>query len=165
MLGHSSATVRLDTYSHIFPSHADQLREGLDAAYREAKTRRDVAPVWPKAATASLSSATWKTERRADLRLRCCRAGGTRTPDHWFWRPALYQTELRSCGGTPGGTRTPDARLRTPPLYPPELQGPVGGDRGARTPNLGIANAALSQLSYIPVSYPNHGARGKRPFS
>jgi hypothetical protein len=22
------------------------------------------------------------------------RAGGTRTPDHWFWRPALYQTEL-----------------------------------------------------------------------
>ena len=27
-----------------------------------------------------------------------------------------------------------------------------GGDRGARTPNLGIANAALSQLSYIPTS-------------
>ena len=26
----------------------------------------------------------------------------------------------------------------------------VGGDRGTRTPNLGIANAALSQLSYIP---------------
>ncbi len=51
---------------------------------------------------------------------------------------------------TPGGTRTPDARLRTPPLYPTELQGQVGGDRGTRTPNLGIANAALSQLSYIP---------------
>ena len=32
-----------------------------------------------------------------------------------------------------------------------ELQGHVGGDRGARTPNLGIANAALSQLSYIPT--------------
>ena len=31
-----------------------------------------------------------------------------------------------------------------------ELQGHVGGDRGARTPNLGVANAALSQLSYIP---------------
>ena len=28
-----------------------------------------------------------------------------------------------------------------------------GGDRGARTPNLGIANAALSQLSYIPTDY------------
>lgn len=27
----------------------------------------------------------------------------------------------------------------------------VGGDEGARTPGLGIANAALSQLSYIPV--------------
>ena len=25
-----------------------------------------------------------------------------------------------------------------------------GGDGGARTPNLGIANAALSQLSYVP---------------
>ena len=26
-----------------------------------------------------------------------------------------------------------------------------GGDRGDRTPNLGIANAALSQLSYVPT--------------
>ncbi len=29
-------------------------------------------------------------------------------------------------------------------------KGWFGGDRGTRTPNLGIANAALSQLSYIP---------------
>ncbi len=29
--------------------------------------------------------------------------------------------------------------------------GVAGGDRGTRTPNLGIANAALSQLSYIPT--------------
>jgi hypothetical protein len=28
----------------------------------------------------------------------------------------------------------------------------TGGDRGTRTPNLCIANAALSQLSYIPVA-------------
>jgi hypothetical protein len=28
--------------------------------------------------------------------------------------------------------------------------GKAGGDEGARTPDLGIANAALSQLSYIP---------------
>ena len=63
-------------------------------------------------------------------------------------------------GGTPGGTRTPDARLRTPPLCPTELQGQKrsGGDSGARTRNLGIANAALSQLSYIPTS-----AIGPRP--
>jgi hypothetical protein len=26
----------------------------------------------------------------------------------------------------------------------------IGGDEGDRTPDLGIANAALSQLSYIP---------------
>jgi hypothetical protein len=26
-----------------------------------------------------------------------------------------------------------------------------GGDEGARTPDLGVANAALSQLSYIPT--------------
>ena len=32
--------------------------------------------------------------------------------------------------------------------------GVVGGDRGTRTPNLGIANAALSQLSYIPTRPP-----------
>ena len=29
----------------------------------------------------------------------------------------------------------------------------LGGDEGDRTPDLGIANAALSQLSYIPVFY------------
>jgi hypothetical protein len=27
----------------------------------------------------------------------------------------------------------------------------IGGDEGDRTPGLGVANAALSQLSYIPV--------------
>lgn len=26
----------------------------------------------------------------------------------------------------------------------------LGGDRGTRTPDLSVANAALSQLSYIP---------------
>jgi integrase len=30
MLGHASATVTLDTYSHVFPSLAEQLREGLE---------------------------------------------------------------------------------------------------------------------------------------
>jgi len=42
MLGHSSATVTLDTYSHVFPSLAEQLREDLDAAYRESG---DVSPI------------------------------------------------------------------------------------------------------------------------
>ena len=30
----------------------------------------------------------------------------------------------------------------------------LGGDEGDRTPGLGIANAALSQLSYIPIIIP-----------
>ena len=32
----------------------------------------------------------------------------------------------------------------------------VGGDEGDRTPDLSIANAALSQLSYIPDVYPKY---------
>jgi hypothetical protein len=48
MLGHSSAVVTLDTYSHVFPSLADQLREGLDDTYNRAKTRRRVAQMWPE---------------------------------------------------------------------------------------------------------------------
>ena len=32
-----------------------------------------------------------------------------------------------------------------------------GGDEGVRTPDLGIANAALSQLSYIPIETPLRG--------
>lgn len=36
MLGHTSATVTLDTYSHVFPSLAEQLKEGLEAVYQEA---------------------------------------------------------------------------------------------------------------------------------
>jgi hypothetical protein len=30
---------------------------------------------------------------------------------------------------------------------------PIGGDRGTRTPDLCDANAALSQLSYIPTDF------------
>jgi site-specific recombinase XerD len=44
MLGHASATVTLDTYSHVFPSLAEQLREGLEAVYEAAtewETRDD----------------------------------------------------------------------------------------------------------------------------
>ena len=40
MLGHASATVTLDTYSHVFPSLAEQLRDGLDAAYSAATQDR-----------------------------------------------------------------------------------------------------------------------------
>jgi hypothetical protein len=44
MLGHSSATVTLDTYSHVFPSMAEELSARLDAVYRES----DVDQMWTK---------------------------------------------------------------------------------------------------------------------
>jgi hypothetical protein len=34
----------------------------------------------------------------------------------------------------------------------------LGGDEGDRTPGLGVANAALSQLSYIPIYFDENGA-------
>jgi hypothetical protein len=37
MLGHASATVTLDTYSHVFPSLAEQLKERLEDAYKAAR--------------------------------------------------------------------------------------------------------------------------------
>ena len=48
-------------------------------------------------------------------------------PDRPFWRPLLYQAELRSYygNGAPGGTRTPDALLRTEALYPLSYRGLV----------------------------------------
>src|SRR5918999_4189497 len=36
----------------------------------------------------------------------CSRAGGTRTPDHRFWRPALYQLSYRPKGDTKSSTHT-----------------------------------------------------------
>ena len=80
------------------------------------------------------------------------RGGRTRTRDRRFWRPLLYQTELHPCttlSSTPGASRTHDTRFRKPLLYPLSYRG-TNGDRGIRTPDLCDANAALSQLSYIP---------------
>jgi hypothetical protein len=58
--------------------------------------------------------------------------------------------------GTPGAIRTHDKRFRKPLLYPLSYRGISGGDRGTRTPDLCIANAALSQLSYIPLTIGNY---------
>ncbi len=46
-LGHSSITVTLDQYGHLFPSINEALTEGLDATYREAASRspRGAAPM------------------------------------------------------------------------------------------------------------------------
>lgn len=37
-LGHSSATVTLNTYSHLFPDAVDRIVDGLESTYREAET-------------------------------------------------------------------------------------------------------------------------------
>jgi len=37
-LRHSSATVTLNTYSHLFPDAMESVVEGLEATYREAET-------------------------------------------------------------------------------------------------------------------------------
>jgi integrase len=37
-LGHSSATVTLNTYAHLFPDAMERVVEGLEATYREAET-------------------------------------------------------------------------------------------------------------------------------
>jgi hypothetical protein len=39
----------------------------------------------------------------------------------------------------------------------------LGGDEGDRTPGLGVANAALSQLSYIPIFYRSGVVRNSAP--
>src|SRR5512137_3118997 len=89
------------------------------------------------------------------------RGGRTRTRDRRFWRPLLYQTELHPCNAmssTPGASRTHDTRFRKPLLYPLSYRGP-NGDRGIRTPDLCDANAALSQLSYIPRTQTSPGSK------
>lgn len=46
MLGHSSAMVTLDTYSHVFPALSEQLRDSLDSAYRDAENDSSVGNLW-----------------------------------------------------------------------------------------------------------------------
>ena len=52
-------------------------------------------------------------------------------------------------GDTPAKDRGAQKAVLSAPVASSE---PFGGDRGDRTPNLGIANAALSQLSYVPTA-------------
>ena len=94
MLGHSSATVTLDTYGHILPALAEQLRQSLDEAFRDAHSATNVVEMWwedmPQGVGGTIKAPS-STLTRAFLR----RAGGTRTPDHRFWRPALCQLSYR----------------------------------------------------------------------
>ena len=46
-LGHSSITVTMDRYGHLFPDEKDRLARGLDDVLKAAKTSKDVAQMWP----------------------------------------------------------------------------------------------------------------------
>src|SRR5580765_6026055 len=55
MLGHSSATMTLDTYGHLFEDRLDEVGDAMDRARRAAQQRRTrlgalprVAPVLPR---------------------------------------------------------------------------------------------------------------------
>ena len=48
-LGHSSITVTMDRYGHLFPDEKERLAKGLDDTFREAKSKQDVAEKWPPA--------------------------------------------------------------------------------------------------------------------
>jgi hypothetical protein len=46
-LGHSSITVTMDRYGHLFPDEKDRLARGLDDVLKAAKSSKDVAQMWP----------------------------------------------------------------------------------------------------------------------
>jgi integrase len=48
MMGHASATVTLDTYTHLFESREQHLRDNLDQAWLEAQSSTDVAFLLPE---------------------------------------------------------------------------------------------------------------------
>ena len=65
MLGHSSATMTLDTYGHLFEDRLDEVGDALDRARRAAQRRRTrvgalprVAPVLPQPDSAGNEEAT-----------------------------------------------------------------------------------------------------------
>ena len=77
---------------------------------------------------------------QSQLRQVCCY--------HCKGLPRMKDSWRRAGGGVCGrswGSRLPCRPARR------GVSREVGGDRGTRTPNLGDANAALSQLSYIPA--------------
>ena len=51
-LGHSSITVTMDRYGHLFPDEKDRLARGLDDMLRDASAQQDVAEKWPAAGRA-----------------------------------------------------------------------------------------------------------------
>ena len=60
-LGHSSITVTMDTYGHLFPSADEALAEALDAAFRDAH------PASARPETPRMAQSAGETPERPDL--------------------------------------------------------------------------------------------------
>jgi integrase len=50
MLGHSSATMTLDTYGHLFEDRLDEVGDAMDRARTAAQQRRSAPDAWPRVA-------------------------------------------------------------------------------------------------------------------
>ena len=50
MLGHSSATMTLDTYGHLFEDRLDEVGDAMDRARTAARQRRSAPDAWPRVA-------------------------------------------------------------------------------------------------------------------
>jgi integrase len=48
MLGHSSATMTLDTYGHLFEDRLDEVGDAMDRAREAARARRSTCGWWPE---------------------------------------------------------------------------------------------------------------------
>ena len=104
------------------------------------------------AAAGALPRATWTIERRGWRLAACFRKASPA-------RQSYGRSErLRKRDGSgvdrhaleQAKRRAPASRWEAPHIHDPD--GTPGGAKGDRTPDLGIANAALSQLSYRPFS-------------
>ena len=65
-LGHSSITVTMDRYGHLFPDEKERLAKGLDDTFREAKSKQDVAEKWPPAGPTVVSLPKWSKKLASD---------------------------------------------------------------------------------------------------
>ena len=87
-LGHSSITVTMDRYGHLFLDEKDRLARGLDEVFKGAKLSADVASMWPldgqKVVSLPRGARNWPLSREVSRG-----PGRDRTCDQWIMSPPL----------------------------------------------------------------------------